>query len=167
MARTFVTTYPRVSLTQKEYDRLTEEQKNDGTIYTITDKDESDYYRLKEISDLIGPVSELNGIADGTIFGAIKAIYDNLGDMSFKVVDETHLEATHEIIPYTNRIPKLREGATDEEKLLYLESVLGDPSILKENGYKNLTSAVKDIYNRLAGLKFSFDEQNSLLQITN
>ena len=73
------------TVTIEEYNSLTEEERNDGTSYFISNYDDNEYKKLVKVGNIIGNDSKLSGYADGTIVGAIVDLYSRLNGVSFSV----------------------------------------------------------------------------------
>lgn len=155
-----------ISITQAEYDALSDEEKLGDNAYFITDSDE-DYERIIELQTLLGPSDRLDGISDGTVIGALLDLYERLGGFSFSMDPLTNdLIASHNDEVDTGSVTVKTHFSSDSEKLDFLFSILGDASELTTIGYTNIVDAIADMYERFAGLKFSPSEDKTTMNIS-
>lgn len=148
-----------VSLTQAEYDTLSNEEKLNGDAYFITDS-EGDSTKITNIEYALGDVSKLSSVGDGTIAGILSDIYRRLGNMSFSVNGEGELIADYDsTVPTPVEIPECSVDASDAEKIEYFENLIGDKTIISNNGFTNITDMLLDVYGRIKGLVFEYNEE--------
>lgn len=154
-----------ISLTQSEYDILTDEQKMNGTVYFITDGEDDNFARLSYIDSVIGTADQISNIADGTIIGVIKLLYERLGGLSF-VVDTTTGQYTttyNADEPEIADTPTMSDFESDTQKIEHLCDILGSPDDLSKMGYISISEALVDLVKRFGGLSFTYDEENNIV----
>lgn len=158
-----------VSLTQAEYDALSDEEKNNGDAYFITDSTDAEYRKLLHISDVIGSKADLAGFADGTIIGAIKDLYERLGGVSFKVEAGTnYLQAIYNDEPTDNvsTLPPASEYMSDTERIEYLGELIGQESDLASTGHGTIIGAILGLYSALGGFSFAYNEITNSVDVS-
>lgn len=149
-----------ISLTQAEYDNLSTEEKLNGDAYFINDSDEeSDSANIKNIEYFLGDTSKLSTMADGTLSGILSDIYQRLGNLSFHVDEDGSLRADYDdTTPTPAVIPDYPEYASDATKIKYINDVIGDKTNVTNYGFASVTDMILDIYSRINGLVFSYNE---------
>lgn len=157
---------PHVSLTQEQYDNLTDEQKNDGTTYYIIGSNEETQHELNEILEILGSNEILLKYADETIIGVLKELQLRLGGLTF-TPDETekYIKGTYDDSIPENEVPELPEDPTDEEKLEYIRQLIGDPIELRDLGYSDIATAIHDLYTRLHDFSFNYNAETNTAEI--
>lgn len=149
-----------ISLTQAEYDGLSTEEKLNGDAYFINDSDEeSDSVNIKNIEHLIGDVSKISTMADGTISGVLSDMYQRLGNMKFYVDESGSLKVDYDdTAPTPAVIPEYPEYASDAAKIEYIQDVIGDKTNITNHGFTTMIDMILDIYSRIDGLTFTYNE---------
>lgn len=151
-------------LTKEAYDALPEEDKtNESVTYFVNDFTDTDHQRLVTISGELGNVENLSGLADGTVFGCIKDLYDRLGGLFLSVDPEFQYLQVQDVNNTTSTaLPEFSETASDQEKIAWLRAIMGDSADLQETGYTSVVNAIVDMYSRLNALSFSLSEAGIL-----
>lgn len=166
--RVVATNTPQIPVTKAEYDAIDDSIKNDPkyTFY-VTDYTDTDHQKVIELTSAIGSVDQLKGIADGTVLGAIKEIYDRLGGLYFAVDPEnTYLQARENSENISNALQNLNADASDSEKIAYLESIMGNPDDLAATNYATAVAAIVDMYQRLNQLSFTVNDATGTVEVT-
>ena len=154
------------TITMAEYNALSEEERNNGTSYFISDYDVYEYKKLVKIGVVIGDDAKLSGYADGTIVGAIIDIYNRLNGVSFTVGANNEVSFVYDGTPPTAVDPvPLPEDMTDYEKIAHYQEAIGDESGLNNLGFTNVIAAIRDIYAKLNGIQFKYDDESATLKM--
>ena len=146
------TNTPAKQVTSTEYNNLTTAQKNNGTLYFISDAQDTVYQNLLYITDVIGNEDDLADYADGTIAGCIADLYDKLNGLSFSIdgTGNSHLQAT-----YVGNNPStvITPGTytTDEEKVAHLLEVLGDEDEQGDEGHQVYQRLLRELRGEVGG----------------
>lgn len=157
-----------ISLTQAEYDALSDDEKMNGNAYFITDSSDAEYQKLLHISTVIGSEADLAGVADGTLIGAIKELYSRLGGISFKIETGTnYLQAiyndettgTVSSVTPTNYL-------SDAEKIDHLGELLGQETELATTGHSTVVGAILGLYEALGGLSFAYNKTSESVDVS-
>lgn len=156
-----------ISIKQKDYESLPIEERKNGATFYISDDGLSEHERISNLNALIGNKDLLSTTGgDGTIIGAIVELYNRLGGLSFQMNEETNIYESYYntgVTPVT--VPTLKDDATDSERLAYFESIFGSAEKLGELGVSSIVGAIDNLYRRLGGLTFSYDEVDDNLTV--
>lgn len=177
-------------ISSEDYENLPMDQKKNGTTYLIEgpDKNEED---IKYLKSVIGTLTEFPNIGFGpnydmfnasipdeeiSILDAIEDLYFRFGDARFDVdlnkpgikVDILHEPITTHPNPLTDNL----HGDSIHEQLTKLKGIIGvnDYNLaaytkLKEHGYSTIIGALCNLYDRLGGLSFKFNDNETKLFI--
>ena len=151
-------------LTQAEYDALPEAEKNSGDYtYFVKDYGDTDHARVVNMAAALGNTEQLSNIADGTVFGAIKDLYDRLGGLFLSVDPEyKYLQVRDNAENISHAIPELSANMTEAEKVAWLMAIMGSSSDLEETGYSTVVSAIIDMYQRLNNLSIAMNDDGTV-----
>ena len=153
-------------LTTSQYNALSTAQKNNGNIYAISDYTSDEYAKLTRIGNLVGNPDRLVDYADGTIIGAIADLYNRLNGISFNVDTTTNeIELNYDATPPTPVTPIDPSTMTDDEKIDYLEDLVGDPDDLAALGFTNAAAAIRWLYAKLGGCEISYNDQTDTVTL--
>ena len=149
-------------ITIAEYEALSEEERNNGTAYYISDYDDNEYKKLIKVGNVIGREERLSGYADGTIIGAIVDIYNRLGGLSLSLDKDDVIVFSYDGTAPTPAVtPGASENMTDLEKINHFQEVIGDVAALNNIGFSNVIAAIRSIYDRLGGVEFDYNDATS------
>ena len=155
------------SMSQAEYDALTDEKKNDGTTYFITDVDDSQYRKILNVGFTIGSESKLAELGYTDLVSAIVDFYERLGGISLRLDANQNIEFVYNSEEPTPATPvTIPENATDAEKIAHYETLIGDMSKLYELGFSNVVAALDTLYDKLSGMALSYNEESDTLKIS-
>jgi hypothetical protein len=111
----------------------------------------------------LGNTEQLSNIADGTVFGAIKDLYDRLGGLFLSVDPEyKYLQVRDNAENISHAIPELSTNMTEAEKVAWLMAIMGSSSDLEETGYSTVVSAIIDMYQRLNNLSIAMNDDGTV-----
>ena len=152
--------------TQEEYNNLSEEKKNDGTTYFISDVDDSEYRKILNVGFTLGSEDKLAQLGYTDIVSAIVDLFSRLGGISLRLDGNQNIEFVYNSEEPTPATPvSIPENATDAEKIAYYETLIGDMTPLNELGFSNLVAALNALFDKLHGMSLSYNEENDTLKI--
>ena len=154
------------TVTIEEYNSLTEEERNDGTSYFISDYDDNEYKKLVKVGNIIGNDSKLSGYADGTIVGAIVDLYSRLNGVSFSVGANDEVSFVYDDTTPTpvDPVPS-PDDMTDYEKIVHYQEVIGNETELNNLGFTNIINAIRDLYAKLNGIQLEYNDETATLKM--
>lgn len=162
-------TEPDEEITLSEYNALSEEDKMKDINYFVTDvNDEQLYADCMTMYKTIGDISKLSGYADGTIAGTIKDLYNRMGGMIFKI------ESDNFVTEYDGKFVTKDKNfvyslhITDESKSKALLQRIGEDitTPLKNKSKQTIVDCILDLYDRLNGFEFTYNEETDSVEIT-
>ena len=154
------------TVTVAEYNALTEEERNDGTSYYVSDYDDTEYKKLIKVGNVIGSDEKLSGYADGTIVGAIVDLYNRLGGISLSLgVNDEVIFDYDDTTPTPVTSPDAPKEMTDLEKIEHYQKVIGNETDLNNLGFSNIVTAILNLYSRLNGVQFEYDATTSTFKM--
>ena len=154
------------TVTIEEYNSLTEEERNDGTSYFISNYDDNEYKKLVKVGNIIGNDSKLSGYADGTIVGAIVDLYSRLNGVSFSVGANDEVSFVYDDTTPTpvDPVPS-PDDMTDYEKIVHYQEVIGNETELNNLGFTNIINAIRDLYAKLNGIQLEYNDKTATLKM--
>lgn len=154
------------TVTIEEYNSLTEEERNDGTSYFISNYDDNEYKKLVKVGNIIGNDSKLSGYADGTIVGAIVDLYSRLNGVSFSVGANNEVSFVYDGTTPTpvDPVPS-PDDMTDYEKIVHYQEVIGNETELNNLGFTNIINAIRDLYAKLNGIQLEYNDVTATLKM--
>lgn len=154
------------TITMAEYNALSDEERNDGTSYFVSDYDDNEYKKLVKVGNIIGNDDKLSGYADGTIVGAILDLYGRLNGVSFSVNANDEISFVYDDTTPTPVGPAPSPNdMTDSEKITHYQEVIGNETDLNNIGFTNVIAAIRDLYAKLNGIQLEYNDATTTLKM--
>lgn len=145
-----------VYLSQEDYNKLTDEERNNGSNYHITDGETDFQYHLKNIEKMLGDEATISALTGGTIAGALTDLYNRIGDLSIQVdpdngdvgiVYNDEYDAIDLLCE--SKYPSTPERISDARALMGSDEQI---KALTDLGYGSLVHAILDLNSKLDAL---------------